>query len=91
MFLYVIGIPLFPAQGKGFYCIGMRVTALSLRARSFLYYPFRFFLDPQGHLMTQSSLMKRWTKRFFVLENGFLSHYEKKSLVGTKKRKVLLV
>ena len=40
--------------------------------------------------MTQSGRLKRWTPRFFVLENGFLSHYEKKSLVGTKKGKVRL-
>lgn len=39
--------------------------------------------------MTQSKMMKRWAKRYFVIENGFFSHYEKKSVVGTKKRKVL--
>lgn len=38
--------------------------------------------------MSQSKMMKRWTPRYFVLDNGFLSHYEKKSLVGTKKHKV---
>ncbi|CAM9208802.1 unnamed protein product [Ascophyllum nodosum] len=43
----------------------------------------------EGYLMTQTGMMKRWSKRFFVLENGFLSHYEKKGLVGTKKRKAM--
>ena len=38
--------------------------------------------------MTQSKMLKRWTPRYFVLDNGFLSHYEKKSLVGTKKHRV---
>lgn len=38
--------------------------------------------------MVQSKMMKRWTPRYFVLENGYLSYYDKKSLVGTKKRKV---
>lgn len=45
-------------------------------------------LHSQGYLMTQSKMLKRWTPRYFVLDNGFLSHYEKKSLVGTKKHRV---
>ncbi|CAN0416233.1 unnamed protein product, partial [Hapterophycus canaliculatus] len=32
----------------------------------------------QGYLMSQSKMLKRWTPRYFVLENGFLSHDEKK-------------
>lgn len=42
----------------------------------------------QGHLMSQSKMLKRWTPRYFVLDNGYLSHYEKKSLKDTKKVKV---
>lgn len=38
--------------------------------------------------MSQSKMLKRWTPRYFVLDNGYLSHFEKKSLVGTKKKKV---
>ncbi|CAM9593360.1 unnamed protein product [Ectocarpus sp. 6 AP-2014] len=43
----------------------------------------------EGYLMSQSKMMKRWTPRYFVLDNGFLSHYEKISLVGTKKHKTM--
>ncbi|CAB1099722.1 unnamed protein product [Ectocarpus sp. CCAP 1310/34] len=43
----------------------------------------------EGYLMSQSKMMKRWTPRYFVLDNGFLSHYENISLVGTKKHKTM--
>ncbi|CAM9971674.1 unnamed protein product [Pylaiella littoralis] len=43
----------------------------------------------EGYLMSQSKMLKRWTPRYFVLDNGYLSHFEKKSLVGTKKKKAM--
>eukprot|EP00752_Nemacystus_decipiens_P009298 g8309.t1 len=43
----------------------------------------------EGYLMMQSKMLKRWTPRYFVLDNGFLSHYEKKSVVGTKKHRTM--
>lgn len=39
--------------------------------------------------MMQSKMMKHWTTRYFVLANGFLTFYDKKSLVGTKKNKAM--
>lgn len=42
----------------------------------------------QGHLMKQSRYFSRWKPRFFRLEDGFLTYYDKKSLVGTHKNKV---
>lgn len=41
--------------------------------------------------MLQSKMMKRWTPRYVVLDNGFIRYYDKKSLVGTKKNKVGLL
>lgn len=38
--------------------------------------------------MMQSKMMKRYTPKYVVVENGFLTYYDKKSLVGTKKNKV---
>lgn len=42
----------------------------------------------QGHLMKQSKYFSRWKPRYFRLEDGFLTYYDKKSLVGTHKNKV---
>lgn len=42
----------------------------------------------QGHLLKQKRFTARWVSHFFRLEDGYLTHYEKKSLVGTKKNKV---
>lgn len=41
----------------------------------------------QGHLMKQSKYFSRWKPRYFRLEDGFLTYYDKKSLVGTNKHK----
>lgn len=38
--------------------------------------------------MMQGRMMKRWTPRYMVVDNGFITYYDKKSLVGTKKNKV---
>eukprot|EP00903_Cladosiphon_okamuranus_P011080 g10459.t1 len=43
----------------------------------------------EGHLMKQKRFTARWQTYYFKLENGFLTHYEKKSLVGTRKNKTL--
>ena len=42
----------------------------------------------QGHLMKQSKFFSKWKPRYFRLENGFLTYYDKKALVGTPKHKV---
>ncbi|CAB1114761.1 unnamed protein product [Ectocarpus sp. CCAP 1310/34] len=42
----------------------------------------------EGHLMKQKRFTARWQTYYFKLEDGFLTHYDKKSLVGTRKRKV---
>ncbi|CAM9166452.1 unnamed protein product [Ascophyllum nodosum] len=41
----------------------------------------------EGHLMKQSKYFSRWKPRYFRLEDGFLTYYDKKSLVGTHKNK----
>lgn len=41
----------------------------------------------EGHLMKQSKFFSRWRPRYFRLEDGFLTYYDKKSLVGTHKNK----
>jgi PH domain len=33
------------------------------------------------------ALMNRWKKRYFVLDNGHLEHYEKQAYVGNNRRK----
>lgn len=38
--------------------------------------------------MKQKRFTARWQTYYFKLEDGFLTHYEKKSLVGTRKNKV---
>lgn len=38
--------------------------------------------------MKQKRFTARWQTYYFKLEDGFLTHYEKKSLVGTRKHKV---
>lgn len=38
--------------------------------------------------MKQSKYFSRWKPRYFRLEDGFLTYYDKKSLVGTHKNKV---
>lgn len=43
----------------------------------------------QGHLMKQSKYFSRWKPRYFRLEDGFLTYYDKKALVGTHKNKVV--
>ncbi|CAM9886122.1 unnamed protein product, partial [Ectocarpus sp. 12 AP-2014] len=43
----------------------------------------------EGHLMKQKRFTARWQTYYFKLEDGFLTHYDKKSLVGTRKRKTL--
>eukprot|EP00752_Nemacystus_decipiens_P009380 g8383.t1 len=43
----------------------------------------------EGHLMKQKRFTARWQTYYFKLEDGFLTHYEKKSLVGTRKNKTL--
>lgn len=43
---------------------------------------------PQGHLMKQSKYFSRWKPRYFKLEDGYLTYYDKKSLVGTPNKKV---
>ncbi|CAM9653889.1 unnamed protein product, partial [Chrysoparadoxa australica] len=43
----------------------------------------------EGHLMKQSRYLSRWRPRYFTLEDGYLEYYEKKNLVGTKKKKVM--
>eukprot|EP00903_Cladosiphon_okamuranus_P006607 g6454.t1 len=41
----------------------------------------------EGHLMKQSKYFSRWKPRYFRMEDGFLTYYDKKSLVGTHKNK----
>eukprot|EP00904_Undaria_pinnatifida_P007254 jgi/Undpi1/3659/HiC_scaffold_16.g07029.m1 len=41
----------------------------------------------QGQLMTPCGMLNRPARRFFVLSDGFLTHYEKKSQVNTNKHK----
>ncbi|CAM9142326.1 unnamed protein product [Ectocarpus sp. 6 AP-2014] len=41
----------------------------------------------EGHLMKQSKYFSRWKPRYFRLEDGYLTYYDKKSLVGTNKNK----
>lgn len=41
--------------------------------------------------MKQSKYFSRWKPRYFRLEDGFLTYYDKKSLVGTHKNKVRIV
>mmetsp|Transcript_9767 Transcript_9767/g.14692 ORF Transcript_9767/g.14692 Transcript_9767/m.14692 type:complete len:1438 (-) Transcript_9767:159-4472(-) len=41
----------------------------------------------EGHLMKQSKFLNRWKSRFCVLEDGYMSYYDKKSLVGSNKGK----
>ncbi|CAM9355556.1 unnamed protein product [Discosporangium mesarthrocarpum] len=41
----------------------------------------------EGHLMKQSKFFSRWKPRYFQLENGYLTYYDKKSLVGARKNK----
>ncbi|CAM9665996.1 unnamed protein product [Ascophyllum nodosum] len=43
----------------------------------------------EGYLLKQKRFTARWQKYFFRLENGFLTHVETKSLVGTRKQKTL--
>jgi ABC-type oligopeptide transport system ATPase subunit len=43
----------------------------------------------EGHLMKQSKYFSRWRPRYFVLENGYLEYYEKKSQVRTQKKKTM--
>lgn len=43
----------------------------------------------QGYLMKQKRFTARWQSYFFQMEDGFLKHYDKKSLVGTRKSKVM--
>lgn len=38
--------------------------------------------------MKQSKYFSRWKPRYFRLEDGFLTYYDSKSLVGTHKNKV---
>lgn len=38
--------------------------------------------------MKQSRFFSKWKPRYFRLEDGFLTYYDKKSLVGTHKNKV---
>ena len=35
-----------------------------------------------GYLSKQSSFMKSWNKRYFVLEGGYLKYYDKKDSTG---------
>lgn len=41
----------------------------------------------EGHLMKQSRYLSRWRSRYCVLDAGFLEYYDKKSFVGTSKKK----
>lgn len=50
--------------------------------------PFFPCTASQGYLMKQRRFTARWQSYFFKLEDGFLTPFEKKSLVGTKKHKV---
>ena len=38
--------------------------------------------------MKQKRFTARWKSYYFRLEDGYLTHYENKSLVGTRKSKV---
>lgn len=38
--------------------------------------------------MKQSRYFSRWKPRYFKLEDGYLTYFEKKALVGTSKNKV---
>lgn len=40
--------------------------------------------------MKQSKYFSRWKPRYFRLEDGFLTYYDKKALVGTHKNKVVM-
>jgi len=37
-----------------------------------------------GYLSKQGHFMKTWTKRYFVLDGGFLRYYEKKGVPSEK-------
>eukprot|EP00904_Undaria_pinnatifida_P007215 jgi/Undpi1/3623/HiC_scaffold_16.g06993.m1 len=43
----------------------------------------------EGYLMKQKRFTARWKSYYFKLDDGYLTHYENKSLVGTRKSKVL--